>query len=166
MIARSVIVAYLAAASVALVACDPVHEDAVASLGGEERGVRQGPLHRPGQPCLLCHDGTIGNPPAFSLAGTVFQRVGSTTPAVGAVVNIVSSNNTTHSATTNAAGNFYITPQEYTPQYPLAISVTASGSTIEMKTLVNTAGSCATCHKDPAGPSAAGHVYLSDAGAP
>ena len=51
-------------ASVALAALattctlDPVQSEAVADLGGEAPGVAPGPLHRPGQPCLVCHDGS------------------------------------------------------------------------------------------------------------
>ena len=36
-------------------AADPVRERQIATLGGETPGVPHGPLHRPGQPCGLCH---------------------------------------------------------------------------------------------------------------
>ena len=61
-----------AALLVLLLSCDPVHDDAVSALGGETPGIPRGPLHRPGQPCLVCHDGASGDPAAFSMAGTVF----------------------------------------------------------------------------------------------
>ena len=47
--------AFSAAAS-ALAACvDESHELQVQALGAEVPGVPMGPLHRPGQPCLVCH---------------------------------------------------------------------------------------------------------------
>src|ERR1700683_3328645 len=50
-----------------MVGCNPVLDDAIADLGPEKPGVHPGPLHRPGQPCLLCHDGALGDPQAFSV---------------------------------------------------------------------------------------------------
>ena len=42
--------------AIALGACvDETHELQVQALGGEAPGVPKGPLHRPGQPCLVCH---------------------------------------------------------------------------------------------------------------
>src|SRR5450432_160855 len=51
----------------ALVGCgDPVHDTAVSALGPEAPGVPKGPLHRPGQPCVLCH-GPQGSATTFLL---------------------------------------------------------------------------------------------------
>ena len=72
------------AALVALAACDPVHGDAISALGPEAPDVRQGPLHRPGQPCLLCHDGALGDPQRFTIAGTVFETQGARNAPAGA----------------------------------------------------------------------------------
>src|SRR5580698_3342306 len=93
--------------------CDPVHDDAVAALGGETPGVPRGPLHRTGQPCLLCHDGASGDPPALSMAGTVFAGGNSLAPSPGVTVTLQSADGTTATATTNAAGNFYLTPGDF-----------------------------------------------------
>ena len=57
----------------AVFACgDPTHDRAVEVLGGEAPGVPEGPLHRPGQPCVTCHGDSGPASGEFSLAGTVY----------------------------------------------------------------------------------------------
>jgi hypothetical protein len=143
-------------------ACDPVHDDAKAALGGEAPGVRPGPLHRAGQPCLVCHDGAAGDPPAFSVAGTVFLDANDTTPVAGAAVILGGADGVTSPAsTTNAAGNFYLTPDEYAPRYPFSVnSITVGDVAIAMHSHIGGNGSCAGCHVDPPGPDSPGHVYF------
>jgi hypothetical protein len=150
----------LAAVVAPLAGCDPVHDDATAALGDEAPGVRKGPLHRPGQPCTTCHDGAIGNPPKFSVAGTIFQDELGKAPAVKAVVTLTDFDNRSHTATTNEAGNFYLQPGEFTPTYPMRVSITYSGTTVLMTSEVGRAGSCADCHTHPAGPTSAGLIYI------
>ena len=162
------------ALAVALAACDPVVDDAIAALGPETPGVRQGPLHRPGQPCLLCHDGALGDPQRFTVAGTVFQTTGARNAAPNVTVNIVDATGAAIALSTNAAGNFYATPGQYDPAFPLRINLTSDGLTVQMETLVEgngtveANGACASCHFDPAGPSSPGHVALrlDDGGVP
>jgi hypothetical protein len=159
-----------------LVACDPVHDDAISALGGETPGVRRGPLHRPGQPCILCHDGALGDPQRFTVAGTIFQTSGAKAPAVGATVTLTDANGSAIQVQTNAAGNFYLTQNQYDPVVPMQVVVTGSGgAAAKMQTVVagNLAeepnnGSCASCHFDPAGPTSPGHVCitLDDGGTP
>src|SRR6185437_13022232 len=67
---------------------DPVPDDEVASLGPEDPNVPPGPLHRPGQPCMACHDGTGPASLAFATAGTIFQDMPDTTPLVAGRVQI------------------------------------------------------------------------------
>jgi hypothetical protein len=140
--------------------CDPVHSDAVDSLGDEAPNVRKGPLHRPGQPCTACHDGALGDPPLFTVAGTIFLNANSLEPAVGATVSLTSSDGKVFNATTNAAGNFYTSESEFTPVYPMKVEVTANGVNVKMTSEVGRDASCAKCHSDPAGPTSAGHVYI------
>jgi hypothetical protein len=149
-----------------LAACDPVQDDAIAALGGEAAGVDQGPLHRPGQPCLLCHDGALGNPQEFSVAGTVFVDRIDEKAARQATVTLKASDGTSRTFKTNAAGNFYVTPQSWKPVYPLEVSVDFQSQTVSMVSNIGRNGSCAGCHVDPAGPSSPGHVYATpdDAG--
>jgi hypothetical protein len=140
-------------------ACDPVVDDAVAALGGEAPGVQTGPLHRPGQPCLLCHDGTLGNPEEFSVAGTVFVDRTDRQAAQDAKIELKAADGTSHTLKANAAGNFYVTPQGWTPVYPLQVSVSYQGQKVSMVSNIGRNGACASCHVDPAGPASPGHVY-------
>jgi hypothetical protein len=148
--------------SVALVvtACDPVHSDAQAALGDEAPGVRTGPLHRPGQPCTTCHDGKLGSPQEFSVAGTIFQNENDRKPAERATVLLTAADGATHEATTNAAGNFYVQPGQFTPSYPMKTAVTFQGVTVKMVSLIGRAGACADCHADPPGSTSAGHIFV------
>ncbi|MEA2746584.1 MAG: hypothetical protein QOI41_727 [Myxococcales bacterium] len=157
---RSAVVVLAVALVAAVPSCDPVHDDAVAALGPEAPGVRMGPLHRPGQPCRTCHDGSAGNPPEFSVAGTVFVNENDTTAASGVGVTLTSANGASFTATTNAAGNFFVRPDEFTPAYPMGVLLIASSTAVRMSTLIGRDGSCATCHHDPAGPTSPGRVFL------
>ena len=152
-------------------ACDPVKSDAIAALGGDAPGVRDGPLHRGGQPCTLCHDGQIGDPSAFSVAGTLYDTPSDAGVAVGATVSLVDSVDSGFKATTNQAGNFYVTPGQWAPTFPIVRVVIASaggGTVVTMQSDVGRNGACATCHFEPAGLDSPGHVYLAlpDGGTP
>jgi hypothetical protein len=153
------------ALALAQVDCDPVQDDAVSALGGETNGTQPGPLHRAGQPCLLCHDGAFGNPEEFSVAGTVFKTPEAKAAAVGAQVAITAADQTKKTFTTNAAGNFYVTANQWRPQFPLQISVDYQGQTLNMDSMVGQEGACAGCHFDPTGPDSPGHVYAISADA-
>lgn len=165
------------AIGLSLASCDPVLDDAVAALGPETPpGVHPGPLHRPGQPCLLCHDGAFGDPRAFSVAGTVYQVPSTLEPAVGATIILTDSTGSgpPEPPVTNAAGNFYIQAQEWTPVFPLQVVIQPSqGPPVFMWSQIEggsevLGGACATCHKDPAGPDSPGHLCLTldDGGVP
>ncbi|MEO8875569.1 MAG: carboxypeptidase-like regulatory domain-containing protein, partial [Polyangiaceae bacterium] len=158
----------LVLAAICGVACNPTHSDQVAALGDEANGVNEGPTHRPGQPCLVCHDGAFGDPTAFSVAGTIYETAGSTTPVNGASIELIDVTGTKYSATSNEAGNFYVSPSAFTPHYPMTVTVTASGTKVTMQSLISRNGACAGCHVDPAGPSSAGRVamMLEDGGTP
>lgn len=148
------------ALALALGGCDPVHDQAQAALGDEAPGVRTGPLHRPGQPCTLCHDGKVGSPKEFSVAGTIFRNDADRVPAVGATVTLTAADGATYRATTNAAGNFYVEPGRFAPSYPMRTEVSYGGVTVKMTSLIGRAGACAGCHADPAGPTSPGHVFV------
>ena len=167
-------------AVVALAACDPVHSDEVSALGGEAEGVPRGPLHRPGQPCTVCHDGALGDPPGFTIAGTVYQRPSDTTGLVNVTVNMLDKAGSCFSTTTNAAGNFYVTSRQWTPTYPI-VRTTAGGSgtcapcaagaggrCVQMFSEIGWSGSCSSCHTQTSGPSSPGRVTLAldDGGTP
>jgi len=138
---------------------DPVHDDAIADLGSEAPGVPPGPLHRPGQPCLVCHDGSTANP-AMSVGGTVYAVLGADAPLAGAAVELTGEDGSTFVATTNSVGNFYVEKAMWQPIYPLRVAVAYGGLTSTMSTLVGRDGSCASCHVDPPTRISAGRVFL------
>ncbi|MGH7285903.1 MAG: hypothetical protein ACRELY_30665 [Polyangiaceae bacterium] len=149
-------------------ACNPTHADQIDALGGEAPGVRTGPTHRPGQPCLVCHDGAIGDPQAFSVAGTVYEMAGGNAPARGARVDLVDANGSAFTAITNEVGNFYISPSQWSPRFPMQTQIESGSSPVVMQTLISRDGSCAGCHVDPPSASSAGRVVLTseDGGTP
>jgi hypothetical protein len=155
-------------ASACLLGCrNPVNDDRIAARGGEQPGVRTGPLHRPGQPCTVCHSSAGGRHPEFSLAGTVFKAMDSLEPAAGAVVQVIDAGGVQKYFTANAAGNFYASTDEWSPSFPLWTACAyACGSApggyvrASMQTQIFRSASCADCHSDPVGPTSSGHIYL------
>lgn len=150
-----------------LVACgDPTHDDAVAALGPEKPGVPVGPLHRPGQPCLVCHGSQGPSDAEFSVAGTIYKYEETTEPLVNAWVTLTDRNGKTHATGTNCAGNFFVMKTDFDPAFPFFTSVIFGSSTAEMSTPVYREGSCAGCHSDPKGPESFGHIGFAPAGEP
>jgi hypothetical protein len=141
-----------ALALVALLGCDPVRSDAVAALGGEAPGVPHGPTHRPGQPCLVCHNN-------FAVAGTVFLDAIDRKGANGIVVHLTDSQDTAFDATTNEVGNFFVRTEQYHPVYPMKVELRYANMTVKMVSDVGRNGACGSCHFDPPGPGSPGHVF-------
>jgi len=161
---RSVFVALLA-----LACADPVKNAEIAALGPEDPSVPRGELHRPGQPCLVCHDD-------FSVAGTIYHDDLSTAYD-GATVTIVDSTGSQTTATTNSAGNFFVRKSDWQPTFPIGSFTTDAGSVTGvtvvgddpstsslMLSQIGRDGSCASCHFG-SGPSTAspGPVYVREA---
>jgi hypothetical protein len=139
---------------------DPVRERAVAALGSEAPGVRPGPLHRPGQPCGLCHDAAAGLGRPFSIAGTIYADDMGEVPVNESSVRMIDAAGAVFTATTNCAGNFFVRVSEYAPTFPVFVTVTADGQSVDMESPVYREISCATCHTDPKRRSSAGHVFV------
>ena len=149
----------------ALGACfvDPVHDNEVSALGGEQQGVPPGPTHRPGQPCLVCHGGSGPANVQFSAGGTIFesQTGAPAVPLPGATITLVDTNRSFGTGTTNAVGNFYVLQSDWAPTFPVHVDAVAyAGVSTPMLTHIGRDASCATCHYDPAGPETPGHVFL------
>ena len=107
-------------AIVGAVGCgDPVRERSIEQLGGEDPRTPVGPLHRPGQPCLVCHGDEGPAESHFSFAGTVFQRQGSAVSLHDARVRFIDSTGAQYTVTTNCAGNFYVGASNYQPVWPV-----------------------------------------------
>ena len=173
-----------------IVACgDPARSSAIDELGGETPGVKPGPLHRPGQPCVLCHDGNGPGNMALEFGGTVYQsQTGPPVPVVGAIVHFRDSAHNEYRTATNCAGNFFVVEGDYEPVWPVFVKVeysvtlvTPTGTQVVpvvgrmTSPIYDTEGStvsglrdrsCAYCHTDPASASSVGHIYLAPEGAP
>jgi hypothetical protein len=143
----------------ALLGCeDPTRALAVTELGPEQVGVPLGPLHRPGQPCLTCHDGATAR--AFSVAGSVDHALDAATPSPGALVRLADNAGGRATAAANCAGNFFLLPEDFTPIYPLWVSLEVDEYEIAMDSPINTEGSCAGCHTATPSPRSPGRVYV------
>jgi hypothetical protein len=145
------------------VACmDPVHDDAVNALGGEAPGVRPGPLHRPGQPCVTCHGGEGPGNAEFSLAGTVYLLQYEEVLAPNVTVLIEDVDGVAGTVTTNEVGSFWINADTWRPKYPLQLSVQYLKLTSRMNGTVGRAGSCADCHQNKMTPTSTTtfHIYV------
>lgn len=155
MIPRRMLPMCVAAIAMFAASCfDPVHSDAVDALGGEVNGVGPGPLHRPGQPCLLCHGGDGPGSPTMSIGGTIYVDDTASAPSPGVVVRLTDARGHVEDRISNSAGNFYVFDYEWTPVWPVKVQVGATDGegkltpfASQMKTLVNSQTSCATCHK-------------------
>jgi hypothetical protein len=118
------------------------------ALGDDDR--EEGPTHRPGQPCLLCHS-------EFAIAGTVYMQPTDATGVRGAEVVVVDGLGREIVAVTNSAGNFYVGRDAereeggvrvgFDPVLPFLVRVRMAGvPDLEMESLVWRDGSCASCH--------------------
>lgn len=172
---------------------DPVRSNAIDALGDEAPGVKPGPLHRPGQPCVLCHDGNGPGNIVLAFGGTVYQnQSGPRIPMVGAIVHFRDSVGRNYWTATNCAGNFFVVDGDYTPSWPVFVKIeytvsvpvpnpqgmplTQTVPVVAMMTspIYETEGStvaglrdrsCANCHSDPGSQSSVGHIYLAPEGA-
>lgn len=133
-------------------------EDAIATLGPEQAGVSQGPLHRAGQPCLVCHNGTEAT--KLSVAGTIYARQDAADPLSDVRVELIDAIGMRYTAATNCAGNFFVRPSDFTPTFPLWVAIERDGIRQEMESPINGDGSCGSCHAAEEGPRSAGRVYL------
>ncbi len=155
-----------------MVACaDPVKSAEQTALGPEDPSVPKGELHRPGQPCLVCHDD-------FAAAGTVYQD-DLVTPFEGATVTLTDAVGSQASATTNAAGNFVIRKSEWKPTFPIGTFTDGNGNTVfgvsvvgsdpnNAAQMITQAGrdlGCNSCHQPDRTASSPGPIYITT-GAP
>jgi hypothetical protein len=138
---------------------DPIRTSAIEALGPEAEGVPVGPLHRPGQPCGVCH-ADDGNAGAFTVSGTVYLVKGSPKPAARIEILLFDSANRSHRVRTNCAGNFFVRPGQLQPSYPLWVTLRHGEHKSVMESPVFREGSCGACHAATAGPRSAGPVFL------
>lgn len=147
MMARSFCLLLLAALACAC-RYDPVEQQIIDSLG-PEKGTPNAE-HRPGQPCLVCHDKYGGAQPQMAVGGTVFaldDTMKNILPAANMRIQVLDSNNATPKrACSNKAGNFWVTADNW-GDITFPLSPSAGG--VAMQSLIGRDGSCASCHKLP-----------------
>ncbi len=162
-------VALLLALTSALACGNTPEDDARDALGDTDHryGGEAGPLHRPGQPCLLCH--------GFQLAGTVYRFADDRAGVGGASVHVTDALDRSFTATTNSSGNFLVTHGDdfeieydgelqvpYELEYPLTVEIEHEAIRRPMRSLIWREGSCATCHGPEVSESSAGRIVLED----
>jgi hypothetical protein len=155
----------------------PPEAETADALGPEAPGVSTGPLHRPGQPCLVCHgDNYQRGGVVFEVAGTVYRRAGDEDGQVGADVVMTDADGRTFTARTNLAGNFTVevdtalsAPRQrdegqldidFAPTFPLVVEVDADGEERHMRSAIYREGSCSACHLREVDELSAGRVVL------
>lgn len=140
--------AWLLAAAAIPLGCryDPVPQEAIDALPEDSKDPSE--LHRPGEPCVLCHSTYEGAEPELAIGGTVYalDTAGTPQPAVNVYVAITDSAGGFNGICTNGAGNFYFKKDDLTDlAFPLTVTVGSS----RMTSLIGRDGSCASCHKLP-----------------
>jgi hypothetical protein len=139
---------------------DPVHDQEVDALGPETSGIPEGPFHRAGQPCLVCHGGIGPAKTKFGIAGTVFAGPVCKQGVNNAEVLLIDSIHTPEQLTTNCVGNFYFPDDPSFPTFPVAAWVAVPPTLRQMTSHIAREGSCGKCHADPPSASSPGHIFL------
>jgi hypothetical protein len=146
---------------------NPVVDARIAALGPEDPAVPESDIHRPGQPCLLCHGPYKGADPEMVVAGTVYAYAFTTSdkneepiPVEGATVELFDAygktaidptTNEPFKIETNCAGNFYVTKAQWNPGFPLNVAIYCpvgmdEPQRVPMASRISRDGSCAGCH--------------------
>jgi hypothetical protein len=158
---------------------NPVQDAYIAELGPEDPAVPLSDIHRPGQPCLLCHGPYVGAQPEMSVAGTVYgyawdpkNSKADPIPVEDVTVELSDSfgNSPPQPPKTNCAGNFYLTVQQWNPAYPLRVAIRypvpgdPDGERVSMGTRISRDGSCASCHEGAPNQGSPGWVFCTQRG--
>lgn len=166
----------IAALGAALMGCgNPAVDARIAALGEENPNVEEGEFHRPGQPCTLCHSAYEGVDPEITVGGTIFaspaKEPGKLPVAVeGAEITLIDAEGVVKTVTTNCAGNFHLTKEQWNPSFPLQVEVRypAPGApnqqkpTPSMASRISRDGSCAGCHYGPPNQGTPGYVFCEE----
>ncbi|WP_437917321.1 hypothetical protein WME73_25120 [Sorangium sp. So ce302] len=115
-----------------------------------------GPLMRPGDNCLRCHNPVANTAPPWSAAGTVYDAPDAdrNDGVAGVTVIVSDAGGKSVALVTNEAGNFHTAEALVNP---LRIRLEYEGRSIEMS-IEAPAGSCNACHADPPVGGAPGRI--------
>lgn len=122
-------------------------------------GNEESPLMHPGMDCIACHD--QGEGPTFEVAGTVYSVLGQPDDCYGesgVEVEITDADGAVFSATTNAAGNFYLKPSEADITYPYTVRILIDGEEVNRMSAPQDDGACGSCHGQTGSDGAPGRV--------
>jgi cytochrome c553 len=140
--------------SAAACTIDPVHQSEVDALGPEAAGIPQGQYHRAGQPCVVCHGSEGPANQQFSIAGTVFFGPATSQAPVGVgnvTVQLEDDSQSRYAVTTNCVGNFWIKPSDWTPQFPVLVTIAGQPQStmlqVSMTSHIGRDPSCGSCHQ-------------------
>lgn len=153
---------FLAMVSIALFSCLGCTADATndADACGPV-DTTPGPLMRPGENCLSCHqDGFGEDAPEFSAAGTVFGSLdsGSCEGVEGVKVFLTAEDGSEIELVTNSVGNFYTT--EPLMEEGPGPRIEFEGKSISMGRDLPSIPACNACHSDSPVGGALGKIYL------
>jgi hypothetical protein len=144
-------VGVLALSTFATSCTDPAKDRAIERLGPEADGVPEGPEHRPGQPCVLCHsEGGPASDKRFAIAGTVYDDNTGAKGAENVKVLFIDADLADREVVTNAVGNFFLRESEWPDlKFPFKTGVLRGTTGVKMQTTINREGSCNFCHQLP-----------------
>lgn len=125
------------------------------------RGNHESPLMHPGGTCIQCHaDSREG--PSYVVAGTVYTLLDEPVDCnglQGVEVEIMDSEGSVWTATTNDAGNFFLSPRQADPVFPITAVVRDGDVEREMVT-PQESGECNACHTDEGANGAMGRIVI------
>ena len=98
----------------------------------------------------------------MSVAGTVFRDPDNAFPVDGVEVLLTDAAKRSFVTRTNCAGNFYAYESDYSPTFPVWVTVRRGDSVLAMESPMNKDGNCASCHKATKSPTSPGHVYVEE----
>lgn len=136
-----------------------------------------GPLHRPGQPCLVCHSGAHpAEGTSFEVAGTIYERATDRYGVAGVLVTLEDAEGPYAQVVTNRTGNFMVAREgddddesdegmvsvrrAFVP--PLRVTIQRDGIERSMRSFVWREGSCSRCHRADEAVDSPGRVVLED----
>jgi hypothetical protein len=132
-----------------------VRDTMIQNLGPEDPAVPIGPEHRPGQPCVLCHE--KGGPAAskpFAIAGTIYKTAKA--GAAGATDVFVQFRDARGggpvvSPQSGESGNFYVPLQDWPDMtFPIRVGLYKNLNdppAATMQSLIGREPSCNFCHR-------------------
>ncbi len=120
-------------------------------------------LMHPGGDCIKCH-AQRDKGPVYEIAGSVYESLTEEDDCAGlegAIIEITDINNNVFTMTSNAAGNFFMTPEEAEGiEYPATVKAIYDGRENPMIGLLPY-GNCTDCHtRNGNWTSAGGRVFV------